>query len=729
MTRVQRQRCRMMASAMAGVLALLVVNGVAMAGGIPRPPGGTDGRGYELVNIPSKNHQQANSGAILSADGERILYAISGGTSASTTGVGAYLLARRTASGWISSIITPPLGVAIGDYYSMDAVTPDLSAYLATANSGSFNTLGAPTFVRLDENRNQTVLAALTIPSDLGISGDLGASEGLEHVYGGTAEVMDPEHQAGTHQVYDFSSGTPVLISRLPDGSVPLCGTPLGNTDGYLSASVFPTVAQHRISRDGRYTYFTSRGHNCVDPKQIYGYDALTGRTELISGPVTSGSDLGADIFVQAAADGSWVVFRSESSYDVADTNGTADAYRWTRGGSLTCLTCVVPNANISFTDGFYPNISVSEDGSHVYFVSSEELNGEGVAGERNLYVLRANRSLHYIGPIRGLSWTPRDGGELTPDGNVLFFISNGTGLNALSRSDNGGNFAAYRYDDRNESLTCVSCPATGPATSDLDLGLVASDLVLIRRSRAMSDDGSRLFFSTSDALVAHDVNDSWDIYEWHDGEVGLITDGVTLSAATFNWPRIITVSRDGRDFLFTAPAPLTTEVQDQTENIYNARIGGGFAPPPAPPAPCDGDSCQPPPTSPPLLGDLPSELFQGDGQVPSSGGKVRFGATVVATARRDGRLVLSISVGAAGRVSAVARARIDGDVERVGRSSRSVSKAGRIRLGVHLSRAARAQLTSRGRLAVSVDVRFSKTSAPKHLSVVLRVPATANAR
>ncbi len=54
-------------------------------------------------------------------------------------------------------------------------------------------------------------------------------------------------------------------------------------------------------------------------------------------------------------------------------------------------------------------------------------------------------------------------------------------------------------------------------------------------------------------------------------------------------------IGADGRDVLFSLDDPgLTGFEQDGLANLYDARIGGGFAPP-GPPAHCNEESCQGP--------------------------------------------------------------------------------------------------------------------------------------
>ncbi len=63
----------------------------------------------------------------------------------------------------------------------------------------------------------------------------------------------------------------------------------------------------------------------------------------------------------------------------------------------------------------------------------------------------------------------------------------------------------------------CVSCNPT--------LEIPATDASLASDGLSISDDG-RVFFNTGESLVLRDTNRKRDVYEWNDGEIGLISTG-----------------------------------------------------------------------------------------------------------------------------------------------------------------------------------------------------------
>jgi hypothetical protein len=140
--------------------------------------------------------------------------------------------------------------------------------------------------------------------------------------------------------------------------------------------------------------------------------------------------------------------------------------------------------------------------------------------------------------------------------------------------------------------------------------------------SSAISEDGERVLFITEDALVAQDVNGPCsktgggygyypcsDIYEWHDGRVSLITPGDEASDVG-----LLGIGASGRDVLFFTRQKLVGWDQDNLLDIYDARIGGGFAEPPAQPAICEGEACRGQGTSAPGGAGAGTAVFNGPG-------------------------------------------------------------------------------------------------------------------
>lgn len=583
-------------------------------------------RAYEMVSLAEKNSSQMGPPEF-SADGESVLYSLLGSAPGSPSGFRSIFRAQRTPSGWESTNFLPPRSQMFAPNYEIGATTPDLRSALFTAyqSLGAFDSAPDTAVARLDSGQQRMLQEfPIFIPGPDGIA-DV-ASEDLNHVFVIVPyPIGDPSHQPETSNVYDIGSGTPELVSRMPaTDQAPECGVPWAEHDGtigFASSDLATRMSEHWASTDGSRAFFQSRGERvteeveiepgvfetvdkgCIGPVELYMRNLTAGETTLVSGPPLAGDpNLGVDRFLQASPSGSVAFFRTATSFDPADdedgNHEDMDIYKWTAAsGRSVCITCAVPHANVDAPPIVGNNTLgqavteaiVSEDLSHVYFTSTEKLaDAPSAASEQapNLYVWRQGHSgVRFIARTDGIVNSGRNSGELTPDGNVLVFYSNQPSLNALTGTDNGGFAQYYRYDDRDGSVTCISCAPSGPTPAPALPGLAANAHSVEANFHALTADGDSIFFSTPNALVPGDTNGTYDIYEWHDGEVHLITSG------TFDYagqqPVLIGVTPSGRDLFFTDFEKHTPEVQESASTLYDARIGGGFQSPPTPAAPC----------------------------------------------------------------------------------------------------------------------------------------------
>lgn len=126
-------------------------------------------------------------------------------------------------------------------------------------------------------------------------------------------------------------------------------------------------------------------------------------------------------------------------------------------------------------------------------------------------------------------------------------------------------------------------------------------------QNRMITEDGSRIVFSTDARLSPFSLNQQPDIYEWHEGKVGLVSSGSSPSADT-----LASISPSGRDLFFATSAGLVAQDTEGDNDIYDARIDGGFSHGESQ-EPCSGDACQGPLSTPaPLL--VPGSVSQPGG-------------------------------------------------------------------------------------------------------------------
>lgn len=336
-----------------------------------------------------------------------------------------------------------------------------------------------------------------------------------------------------------------------------------------------------------------------------------------------------------------------------------------------------------------------------------------------------------------------------TADGGTLVFETTGR----LTADDTDDVSDIYLYDAAKDGLTRVSAspPRSEPYVCSVeisggsaaqfckaDLGfqgpLYGDDerVGLGGQSHAnLAVDGSgvvSVFFESRIPLVPGDVNgDRMDVYEWRAGELSLVSPGDSDDDSWYSGNSV-----DGQDVFFQTSKRIDPrEVEDGDFDIYDARVGGGFAPPPARPQVCAvlGDGCQG------AGAERVGAVVRSDDDAGGAGNVQRGertrlrlagpGRRALARAARTGVLAVRVRSSAAGRLAVVARGRLarrrGGAVVRaVARQRVRLAKAGTRVVRLRLSRPAVRQLRARGRLVVRVAVR-QRDARPRAVRLVLR--------
>jgi hypothetical protein len=272
--------------------------------------------------------------------------------------------------------------------------------------------------------------------------------------------------------------------------------------------------------------------------------------------------------------------------------------------------------------------VGASEDGSYVYFVAEGELGqplAGALSGDPNLYVwheaadgsgtvkfiatlaaptgeeqenieaLRNGSGFNYESDVG--DWTSRpteSQAYVTPDGAHLSFMSVEplTGYDNEDEATGETDHEVFEYDAETGRLACASCDPSGSrplGSAFLGAGLSERLSTPFHQPRSLSDDGSRLFFTSPDPLVSGVPGGSEKIYEYEDDEVHLISGAEGGSDSVF-----LDASASGNDVFFATRERLAPSDVDELVDVYDARVGGGF-PMTAASTPCQGSACQEP--------------------------------------------------------------------------------------------------------------------------------------
>ena len=277
----------------------------------------------------------------------------------------------------------------------------------------------------------------------------------------------------------------------------------------------------------------------------------------------------------------------------------------------------------------------VSQDGSRVYFVA---------AGEKlEVYDAATGHTtlIATLSPSDEQDWSRNDGGRpveaTAPDGGFLLFASHAD----LKGEGTEGASQLFRYDAQTGELVRVSIGQGGSFNND---GKTSVEALSARfrtvnyrfnskathEPQAMSDDGSYVFFQSADGLTPQALNNvkvgeccggepvyANNVYEYHDGNVYLISDGHDLSVLQHEESIVKLVGTDasGSDVIFQTSDALVPQGTNTGINLYDARIGGGFPAPALSPG-CSGDACQGSPGAAPGLPAAGSVAQPGGGNL-----------------------------------------------------------------------------------------------------------------
>jgi hypothetical protein len=347
--------------------------------------------------------------------------------------------------------------------------------------------------------------------------------------------------------LYEWSSGSGLsLVNLLPGASVGTPGTQLAAPLGALS-------------RNGSRVYFRSG-------ETVYLREAGVTKT-VLDGP-------GAEFVTASSASGQ-------------------TAYLIKAGKLLSYSAPTGTVTQLTGGSGVEGVLGTSADGSKVYYA------------EGGTVFLRSGATTTQVASSALPSDWQATGrtARVSADGAHLLFLSTAE----LAGYPNEGQTEVFLYGPTAGSigaqLTCVSCNPTGErpqgiaAIPGVDRNGSGVEAFAAYEPRALSADGQRVFFETSDSLVAHDTNGgAVDVYEWEaagegtcvrsGGCVQLISGGRDPEPSYF----LDADERGSEAFFLTAESlyPLDPGSYD----VYVAREGGGFAIPESP-IPCVADACQ----------------------------------------------------------------------------------------------------------------------------------------
>jgi hypothetical protein len=694
----------------------------------------------------------------LSSDGDSVAYTDLGSFASSLQNqiANAYL-ARRTADGWVTESTAPSTAEYEGS--GINDSSADLNKQLLVlrkptepADTNNFYLRKADgTVTEIGPQAPEADL--IDLPGYLSTSPPtyseyLGASEDLSHVmfYTFQLSVPFPGDDTNGRSLLEYvgtGNHAPQLVPLTnTGGQLDLCGIGMGSPGIPL------------MSRDGRTIAF--EGVECEGrPQAVYARVGGVTTVELSSSQCTrTSADPGGACnapsnagITGAAANGSITYLTTSQQLVNSDIDQGQDLY-----ACILPAGSIAPHGSVNSCPSLEPVsvsgtsaganvqevVDVSEDGSRVAFLATGALTGtstnaageQAVEGAENLYMFDragSGERMKFLGDLcsgSGMSGSVADArcpqsssasdgspeAQMAPaDGRYMIFST----YARLDSADTDEAQDVYRYDAETGSLARISIGGddygdNGNATSANAAFPItyhefpgepkrSASYADFHKATAISENGERIFFTTTEALVPQDTNGQNDVYEWENGRVYLISDGVAPAGS-----ELVSATPSGDDVIFTTADQLTWQDGDTAIDAYDARVDGGF-PVPATPASCGGEACQ---GSPPTAGTPPSPgttAVTGKENVPGSS---------------SGSLPpLTLSAKAITRPYGALRATVSGDGRLVisgpGLKSTSVrvTKAGTVTITVPLANLARGRLRKRGTITIRAKVLFITTS------------------
>lgn len=622
-----------------------------------------DCRAYELVSPPFKD-AGAPKVESLSPDGSSALLAIGGAILGleGFPGVGAFrpegfYSTHRTASGWTTVADEPPSseyrpvgwegqitsGLTLWSLDGQTTVWTERAGRQPANSAGLF--LRRPDRSVVEAGPSVPPTTPLEPPLGLGAQAHIevkGVSSDASHILFSINKYYWPfdgtvARGSGAASLYEYvgtGNTTPMLVGVNDSGGlIGQCGDALGAGEPERGG------AHNAVSTDGSTVFFTvlPRREACASASappvgELFARidnGLADAHTVAISEPSkgdcsacdTEAGVLASATFLAASENGSKVFFATQQPL----LGGAA-------GPSIYEYDFDAPAGDkvrlVGLEGGL---IQVSEDGSHVYFGSTDVLtltpNNEGQTaqpGAGNVYV--------YDTETRDTAFIT-DGelsqSNVTPDGRFLVFTS---GRDLTPDDTSSGVWQVFEYNAQTGALVRVSIGQDGfnhdgnAAAKFNVFHQVVNNAEIVTPifnggsmvsnywgHLSVSADGAYVFFQSIVGLTPQALDQqvightgeqtngeevhlpiyAMNVYEYHAGRVSLITDGQDLAHnSVVSVVRLFGTDESGGDVLFATTDQLVGQDTDDNLDIYDARVNGGFPAPAVPPS-CSGEACQ----------------------------------------------------------------------------------------------------------------------------------------
>ena len=283
--------------------------------------------------------------------------------------------------------------------------------------------------------------------------------------------------------------------------------------------------------------------------------------TQISQGQINGNGAFSAS-FLGASQNGSRVFFFTGEQLAATDTDSQPDIYM--REGSTTTQ---ITQGQIGGNGAFGPGFSgASQDGSRVFFPTSEQLAATDTDAAQDLYMREGATTTQISqGQINGNGAVAASFGGASQNGSRVFFVTN----EQLAATDTDSVSDLYMRE--------------GSTTTQITQGQIGGNGAFGAGFAGASQDGSRVFFFTAEQLAATDTDAVHDIYVREGATTTQVTQGAVNGNGAIPISLVLSASSnaDGSRFLFLTSEQLALSDTDVQTDVYQARIGS--APPASP--------------------------------------------------------------------------------------------------------------------------------------------------
>jgi hypothetical protein len=300
-----------------------------------------------------------------------------------------------------------------------------------------------------------------------------------------------------------------------------------------------------------------------------------------------------------------------------------------------------------------------------------------------------------------------------TSDGSFVTFWTDGR---LVLEDPDEASGDVYGYDAASDELmrlsapqgvggtyTCAEGTSSAQCYADTGFGSAGAPLQQLGVATDPSTPGDRVaFFQSRSNLVAEDTDSAYDVYEWRNGELSLLSVGGSDPDGIFYQGN----DRSGDSVFLSTLDRLSWQDRDSAMDVYVARVGNGIPqPPPRPPCDAGAGGCQGG-----GAGKDPVVIDRGDSGSNANIRRVQLSVAALSKrartrAARTGVVALRVKAPVGIVVSASAKARVGRKMRRVASANRAVGATGAVTVRLRLNGMARQRLRSGKRLRLSVTV------------------------